>query len=365
MNCPTCSRDVPPGSVVCPFCSQRILSGDPLGAAVVPPPPKEGSTAFRVLAAISALLSTILVVFLSAVVARRTYGSITSEASGYFIGRIIGAFLFPAIGVLLYKKFSKQRHSSVGLLAACCGFAFVFAVLATMSEFGKPAKFDTGNIEKRIGALAKEGTGQVPSSGNQTEFDPILRPFFADIKKFNNDYMSEVNRLEADAPGVLYSAESFNGDENIARQLKHLRATQDVEVKYASMDSLLQKMKDRLFASDLSEKEKQDFWDGFQGSFKKSLEPRDQVNASEQVWLNDSIALYEFMQANEKSFHIKSRKIIFSSDAILKDYNERIDKVEKERKEFLEEKEKFNAAQKQGLGKLGLQPSDFGAPEHK
>jgi hypothetical protein len=71
------------------------------------------------------------------------------------------------------------------------------------------------------------------------------------------------------------------------------------------------------------------------------------------------------MKENQKSFYVKGEKIVFRSDDALSSYNEKVDKVEAERKEFLAAQNRFQQAQKERLGKLGLKPADFDTPGQK
>ena len=373
MNCPKCLQDVPAGSTCCPYCATSFLSGDPLTTTPIrlpaPPPPappaKEAPAALRILSAVGGILSIIVIGLMNAALVRGTYPSMSSEAVGYWVGTCIGVFLFAAIVVLLYAKLNKRKHVPVYLFGATCGIALLWSFVGVVPQLAKLKSEKPGDVQQRIKKLAKEGTGQAPVSGNQGKFDDIIRPFFGDIKKFNDDYLAEAAALDSSALQALYGAKSFDGDENISRVLEQLRAMKAVEDKYASIDPLLQKTKERLFASSASEAEKTAFWNSFESSFRKSIEPRNAVNASEHAWLTDSIGFYEFMQANENSFHVKNNKVLFTSTDLLNEYNERIDKVDTERKAFLATKEKFEQAQKEGLGKMGLQPSDFDAPNGK
>jgi len=70
------------------------------------------------------------------------------------------------------------------------------------------------------------------------------------------------------------------------------------------------------------------------------------------------------MQDNEHSFHVKDNKVVFASADLLNEYNEKFHKADGERKEFLAANAKFKKLQEEGLGKIGLKPSDFGATGH-
>jgi hypothetical protein len=365
MLCPHCSKEIPLGSPACPFCAQQFLSGDPLSAVGgLPATTPAAPTVLKVLSVIGGILCLLIIVSLSAILTRRTHPSMDALAVGFLIGTCIGAFLFPVIGILLYAKFNKRRHVPAYLFGATCGFALLWSFLGIVPQFAKQSPSSPDQIQQRIAMLAKEGTGQARKSGNQDEYDEILRSLFADAKKFNDDYNAEVAANDRSAPDVIYSANSYKNDANISRTLAQLHATLAIDEKYSSVQPLIQKTKERLAASSLSESSKQQFLKGFEGSIQKNMEPRNDLIAKERIWLEDSIDLYEFMKAHEKSFYVKNNKILFTSDDPLSAYNEKFRNVDSERKDFLAARDKFNKAQKEGLGKLGLKPSDFDAPAH-
>jgi len=308
----------------------------------------------------------LLVLFNVGAAMRHAHSSDLQEAVARLITRCIFAFLFPTIGVLIYANVNKSKHSAPHLFATTCFFALILSIMSTAGEAGKSSpSSDDAYIKQRIIELAKEATGQATNSGNQNEYDDIFRAFFADIKKFNDDYNAEAAKNDNSAIETMYGAESYKGDENITRVLQQLNAMLALERKYASMEPVIQKTKDRLFASPLSESKKEAFWAGFEGSIQKNLQPRREVFAKEQAWLQDSIGLYEFMQANKKSFHVKNNKIVFISNELLNEYKNRFDKVDAERREFLSARDKFDKVQREGLGQLGLKPSDFGVAAEK
>jgi hypothetical protein len=369
MLCPKCSKEIPPAFTFCPFCAQAAISGDPLSATAamppLPPPAKEAPLTLKILAVAGGLVCVLIVVLMSLVLTRRTHLTMNPEAIGFAIGTCIGAFLFPIIGVLLYAKFNKKKHVPAYLFGAICGFALLFSFFGIVPQFAKPSVSSPDEIHKRLATLAKEATGQKPVGKNQDEYDDILRGFFADIKKFNDDYHAEIAAADNSALKSLYTASSFSNDANISKTIEQLQAVRDLDEKHASMEPIIQKTKERLFASSMSESAKQEFWNGFESSLQKSLQPREEVNAKEHAWLTDSINLYQFMQANEKSFHVKNNKVLFTGDSLLSAFNEKIGKADAERKDFLAAQEKFHKAQQEGLGKLGLKPSDFDAPNGK
>jgi hypothetical protein len=363
MLCTGCSREIPANSVSCSFCSARVLPGNPLGAMPAPPPPKPITIASKVLLTIGSVISLVLMIFLNAAVTLSSHGSLDGPAGHYFAGTIFGTLLMAGIGILILKKFSKKSHSSAGIFATFCAFAFAWSLLGTISEIAKSRPPFNREVQNHVKELAREGTGQAPISGDQDEFDGVGRSFFADMKQFNDNFRAEVAKTDHSALDAMYSAESYSSDANIVRTMQQLTAALALEDKYASMQPLIQKSKDRLNALTISETSKAEFWKGFEESVEKTLQGRDGVNEKGHVWLQSSIELYKYMQANETSFHVSNNKVIFTSHSSLLGYNERMKTVQAQRKEFLEAKGAFLNIQKERLSQLGLKPSDFDVPE--
>jgi hypothetical protein len=368
-------QDVPPSSTVCPFCAHTFAPGEMLperpGARPAPPPFPSSPAANRSfldrfpdwLLTLLTIVGSLLILAIGFYKTKLAPHSSESEKGGYLFGAILGPVLIAWLIVWLAtrKRIPPIPSNHKGVM----GIAIVLFV-SLISLFGQLKTTYRTRTDRetkdRIARLAKEATGQAPKTADEGKFDEIIRPFFADIKKVNDDYMAEVNALDRSAITPLYGAKTFDGDHNVTKAIEQLQAMDAVEAKYASMDPLIQKTKERVFASSLSDTEKKNFWDGFEGSFRKSLKPRDDVNASERIWLKDSIVLYEFMKANEDSFQVKNNKVIFASTDLLNEYNEKLQKADGERKDFLAAKARFKKFQEEGLGQIGLKPSDFGAP---
>ena len=375
MFCPKCLQEIPALSAACPFCAHNLAPGEILSARPgthAPPPPFPRPAKQSFLSRVPApLLSLITIVGAMLVLMMGYYktklwshGVLTPEASGYFIGGLLTPTLIAWLIVWLTtrKRVPPVPGNHKGVMGI--SVALLVSLLSLSGELSRLRPSSENETRERIARLAKEATGQAPKSAEQGKFDGIIRPFFADIKKFNDDYLAEVNTLDKSAITPLYGAKTFDGDSNLGKAIEQLRAMEAVEAKYASMEPLLQKTKERLFASSLSDEEKKEFWDGFEGSFRKSLKPRDDLNEIERLWLKDSISLYEFMQDNEHSFHVKDNKVVFASTDLLNEYNEKFQKADTERKEFLAAKANFKKLQEEGLGKIGLKPADLGATGH-
>src|SRR5258708_18069880 len=159
-------------------------------------------------------------------------------------------------------KVSKKKHTPAYLFAATCAFALLWAVLGIAPQIGKRAEPSQDDINARIARLAREGTGQAPVGANEDEFDALIRTFFADVKKFNEDYRAEIAATDNSALPSLYTADSFNTDANISRMLDQLHVTLTLDEKYASLQPLLQTFKVKVAASPLTQSSNPPFFKG-------------------------------------------------------------------------------------------------------
>ena len=188
-------------------------------------PEKKAPAALQALSVLGGILCIILIVFFGYAVTRRTHSEMNPEAIGYGIGTVIGVFLIPAIGVLIYAKVNKRKHVPAYLFGATCSIALLWSLFGIVPQLAKQKPLNQGEINQRVAQLAREGIGQAPNAGNKDEFDDLLRAFFADIKKFNDSYNAEVAANPTSALTHLYGADSFSSDANISLTLQQLRAS--------------------------------------------------------------------------------------------------------------------------------------------
>jgi hypothetical protein len=368
MLCPKCSKEIPPAFTLCPFCAQTALNGDPLSHVAVQSMPVSPavSPAAGALISICVAIGAALLVGMAYLKTRMwSHGNFTPVARGYFLGSLVTPLLLSWLIVWLITRKRNPPMATAKKLGVGVSIAVVWSFLALVGVASSYRSQSEEDISQRIAKLAREGTGRAPKSENKDEYDDILRSLFADIKKFNDDYNADLAAADNSQLKQLYTANSFRNGATISLMLTQLHTTLAVDEKYASLAPVIQKTKDRLAASSMSEDSKAAFLKGFEGSLGTSLQTRNEVIAKERTWLQDSIALYEFMKENGKSYYVKNDKILFKSDDPMNEYNEKIKKVEEERKDFLATQRKFEQTQREELGKVGLKPSDFDTPGQK
>jgi hypothetical protein len=296
-------------------------------------------------------------------VTKAEYGSFTSEAAGYVVGRCLGAALLPAIGLWAFVKFGRKSLSGATKFFIVSLVAAFMSLVAAAPQLSKQSTIVT---PEHIGQLAKEAVGQAPVSPDQSVWDGPIRSYFADLKAFNDQYMQEAAAVDKSALAELYSAKSFSSRESIEQILSQLQAVRDVDARHASLDPIFDKLKARLQTVKASDSAKKSFWDGFESSTRKSMEPRTASTEKEMKWLDETIGLYQFTLANLDSYSVQNGKLLFRKGSGLdKEFNDKLHKALDSRKEFADQQKAFHADQRQKLGKIGITPEDLGATSHK
>lgn len=365
MNCPRCGIEIPPGSTVCSACGASVVPGDPLSAAPAAssaPTPSRVAAAFQVVGSLLCLLLIVRLAFFSTL---KTYHSWTPEAAGYLFGRSVGAYLLPLIILFFYYRKRRPKPANTWRVFVTSAWALGLAVLSFAGEVRIPKTLSQQELNQHIGELAKQTPGQAPASTDQTQWDGAIRSFFADIKSFNEAYAKEIAQLDNSALKTLYTVDSFRTPQSVNQILSQLHATLDLDEKYASLQPIFDRFKQRILASDASKSEKDAVLQGFEESASKSIEPREKTIAKEREWLQSSIDLYEFIQSNQGSYSVSGGKLMFNKTGLASVFNEKIQKATELRSEFNQVQEAFHKVQNEKLGKFGLQPSDLGASSPK
>jgi len=329
-------------------------------------PAPSSSPVKTVLRVLGSLFCVLVIVALNLVNASKVHHPSSAEAVGYLFGLCFGAYLFPLIVAFFYYRFRKRpKPSAAHRFLVISAWALVLALISTAGQLRTSAPLTQQEIQRHIGELAKQAAGQLPVSPDQTKWDGPIRSFFTDIKTFNESYMKEAAQVDNPALKSLYTADSFRTPVSVAQTLSQLHTTLDLDDKYASMQPIIDKFKQRIQATDASKSEKDSIMQGFEESARKSLEPREAAAAKEREWLQSSIELYEFIQANQHSYSVRGGKLIFKTTGLADEFNEKVHKATGLRSEFKQAQDAFHQAQNEKLGSFGLQPSDLGAPSHK
>lgn len=362
MFCTTCGSEVD-AQGGCPKCSATALpgttppgTGDPFATAPgVVGQSRTKSVAFTSLA----LVFTALILALNYLKALRWAGVMNAESFGYMLGGVLVAF---ALGVGVAYTVEKLRHqkmeASVKMLCAS-SIGLAMSVFALAGEVMNSPARTTGDINHQMGDLLREAAGKKVGAGDADWWDSPSRDFFHDILVMNEQYAADVKALDSSAIKDLYSAASYSTKARMQKTVDQLHAAQAVDEKYASLDPIIQRLKDRVAAADASERQKQEFLDGLQGNLGKSFAPRTALLASEQKWMNSTIDLYEFNIAHFSEYSVKGGKLYFRNPATREEFTSRQSEAMAQHKDFLSKKKDFEAARQSSRDKLGVSNSEF------
>ncbi len=354
MNCPVCGAEIPSGSNLCPKC----ILGDPIASSTPSPGPQPASPravrqsawAARVGAWFLSAVGWYFIVMFSLLTAVDKYG--------FLVGWYIVVLLFPLIGVTLYYRNRIPKLPMHRRVLVVSAWALLLSIITVQGNRSLGVNLTTD----RVGRLAQEGAGLLPTSPDQSVWDASVRSLSADIAEFNRQYVAEAGALDQSALTGIYSAESFRDRARMEKIMSQLHAALAVDEKYSSIEPLLERMKARVRAVDAPNSAKVHFLEGITSGVGEELSKRTEITSKEKAWIQASIDLYEFTFAKKSSYFLRDEKLVFRDADVASEFDLRIKKAETLRTDFLQAKENFDKFQKERLGKLNLKPSDLGVP---
>jgi hypothetical protein len=350
MKCLACSKNIPDGFADCPWCGATY--GTLPQPAATAAQPAEASRSM-VPTWLASALSLPFCLFAAYVATVQKYGFFALSDSGFFIGAALGPYIVSAIVVLLYYLIRRKNPQySAKLLAISCGASF-FALLSLSQHPGGPRARPESAEKRHIAELT--GNSKPRANRPASVWDAPMLSLLADLRSFNDGYVSEVSQLDS-AALPLYTPDSFRDAAVIQQMLTQLRSRLAVAEKYSSVQPILDKMKDYVAAVNASEEEKREFLEGFKSTAPKGLGPRDVAGAREREWLRTSMDLYTLMLSKQGAYAIDGRKIEFHQRGLAEQFNQRMAKAQVSRQQFLQAQGAFNDAQQAARAQLGFEP---------
>jgi hypothetical protein len=312
-----------------------------------------------VLAWISSLLSLPLVVLTAYVATLRKYGFVSLTTSAYFNGACLGPYVVSAIGVFAYYGIRRKNpHYSSRLLGITCGASFLALLSLSNALQASRAGLDRPDA-RHIVDLARNPSAPASPSIPASKWDPPTRSLFTDMRSFNEQYLSEVSKLES-AALPEYTPESFRDVATIHQILSQLRARLAIAEKFASLEPVLKKVPAYVQSVDASEEDKKRFLEGFESSIRKGLGARKVVTDIEHDWLTASIGLYEFTLSKQGAYTLRDGNLIFKSNGSASEFNRKLMNAQRLRAEFYQAYHASQNQQAAALAQFGLKPADLG-----
>lgn len=361
MNCPGCNQEIDPHVDHCPACGVPLAeaspaTGDPFTTVSFGP---RISGAKRVAFTVGALLCLAAVVFTNFIVTIRTYRTLTAESIGYWIGRCLVNFLFPAIVALIYYKLRRLKRANAYKILVLSMWAVLLAIISAAGSLKENPILQERQMYARIGVLAKEASGQIPTSPDTEPWETAARGFFKDVIQFNKDYRNELAALDHDALKENLKPDSFRNHEEMERVKNQLGAALAVDEKYSSLAPLIQKMKGSVEAAGIPTKETDAIINSVESSTEDNLAARQHLFQTDRDWMHAAIDVYEFTLLHESQFVLRESKLIFVSGDLSREFNARMKKATGLRAAFQNERKSFQRMQQEKLAEFGLQSSDF------
>lgn len=362
MLCTTCGRELDPQGVCANCATAALLPGSTSAPdqSFLPMHPQVKANPFKT--AVFTLLSVAffaLVLLLNYLRALRWAGVMNAESGGYMMGGVIFSSLIGFLGVYAVKRVRGRQITRASRALGITGIALLFSIVLLAREFATLHGKSDADIYRHIGALFKEAAGKQPTSGDAHWTDAVIREFIQDIMEMNQHYAAEVAALDRSAIKNLYSTDSYAGLTHMKKVVVQLEAALAVDERYASVDSLIKRMENRVAAANASETDKRDFLNGMQSSLPQGLAPRYELVRKEEEWTKSAIALYEFLIAHTDEYSIRDNKLYFNNLATRKEFMKEQSNSIRLRKEVLKARKAMLDNRNNKMGEVGLSPSDF------
>lgn len=359
MRCTSCGHEI--GSDQrCSSCGAVV----PTNASEAPPngvafvsatPPTLWQRSAPIILVVAGLLLWGPILALNYLKALRWAGIMNAEASGYMIGGCLFSLL---IGLFAMFLVAKIRGKKSALPKRFFGVSLVTLFFSFLTFVGSLQQTPS-RAYRSVGELLRQAAGNKPQTQDANWWDGPTRDFFHDLLDRNEQYIAEVKALDSSAIKNLYSADSYAGVAHMQKVVSQLRATNDVEEKYASIEPVLKRMRDRVASAHAPKEQKQEFLTGMEGSLNRSLKPREEALRTERLWMDSTLELYEFMLAHSSDYSIRDAKLYFSDSALRKQFTTLQAKAIEFHNDFLRAKAAFDHARKNNMDQLGVSPSEL------
>jgi hypothetical protein len=367
MTCPACQKESQLHVSFCQFCGAPIVPSiaAPAEAALPAQPPTiapnpPANSANRVVASLVAFGATLLVLVINIFRGLRWSGIFNAETFGYILGGVgVAVGLGFLVAFAWYKIRGQKPHSTRRLLVASLTAA-VLSILSLTGEEANKRLIPQTSVERNVGNLLKQAAGSAPITRDDNWWDSPMRDFLRDVITLNKEYSREVAALDKTALKQMYTPKSYASTHVSNEIIAELQATSEVDQKYASLSPVIDRMRERIRARSVSEKEKADFLKGFDDGVAKTVLVRKDVFDKGQAWLDASIGLYKFTLANHSNFSLDGKKLMFRAGGLATEFTNKQGYAIRLRSDFLDAQKRFAAQSSEMTAKMGVTAADLG-----
>lgn len=347
MQCSNCGIELGEGATLCVVCGTAQSANNLHEPYPINPQPEvriEDSLASDTWTATRILLTIAWSVFL----ASRRF-SYSAESFGFALGTLILPFI---IAYAITRKEQGWRRFSYWFLAL--GF---FLALGSMPK---------GLGDLSTPDLAKELVGTKPLENGLSETDRetalVTRSIFADLRVWRK---AHDDRVAAMTPEIsrINSVQSFSSRGRIEHTVSIINQTLALDQENISMlNQVPALVKQHLAGTNLSEDQKQSYLKNFLESYNntKIAEAQGQAFAAEQEWANATIDLYNYASQRISEIVIVGDQIQITNSRIREQFNDRLDRTAKLRRNYLAAQNNADAVKAEDLKKMGVTAADLG-----
>jgi hypothetical protein len=267
-----------------------------------------------------------------------------------------GPYIVSTSIVLAYFALTRKKaHDSTKLLAAFSG-ASLFAILSLATALSTPPPPSVADPELAQHVASVLQHPDRKPVGPASVWDPVMVSVFGDLKSFNDQYLSEVSRLDSSAE-PLYTPESFRDTSTIQQHIAQLHDRLAVAARFSDIAPILAKVNDNVATVSASETDKREFLAGFLSSARQGIAVRKAASDAERQWLQASLDLYQFMLANQAAYSVSADGHGDFRNAKIGDaFKQRLQKVYALRQQFMQAHSAFLAGQNAARAQLGMDP---------
>lgn len=322
MQCSNCGIELGEGPVMCPICgvSQQVNTSAS-GTAVINPQSQAvtgESLSREVWTAIRIILAVAFAVFVTS----RRY-SLSAESFGFSLGTLFLPF------IIAYAVTRKER--------GWVRFSYWFLALAFFFSISSLSSLPKGLSSLSKPDLLKELAGTKPLESNLSEADRenavVARSVFSELQAFNKSQDEQVNQILA-------------VDEETS----------------SALNQMPDLVKRHLARSSLSEIQKENFLNGFLGSYNKSkaLEAERLMGVAAHNWVTATIDLYTYASQHRGEIIVIGDHIVIKNRPIRGQFNAKLARAEKFGRDFGAASTNFDAVRTEGFKQMGVTATDLG-----
>ncbi len=286
-----------------------------------------------------------------------------TQAAGYRFGTFFASFLIPVLVAYVVAGRKKARNPNLFAIlfcSICLGLIFFNAAgRASSGVLHGPESSD-----QKINRLMREAAGLQPVYKPLFGEDPVdatLRDMFSELIALNKQYQAAADKLDISQVSTLNTAEAFADPDSVTRGLAQLHASYDLDATQEQrMQQMIDKFRRKFGDLSSSSADRQTLIKSFNEGLAKSSPARQRAVSAEKDWIEAVDNVYAYARLQHAHFKLSNGRLVISNDAVLQEFNSRVDAMNHNRDAFLQAKHQLDDFQRKILQKVGVTPEQTG-----